>query len=178
MLGWGSTFCVRESKLSRVAARFEYQHFSKSAPTRLQVCLAAWPRFSSLHALSCVMNEHDHRARCISFTETFDLCHEDPFAGGRPHIFIWMVAAIQLARKCHERAGKGMSRLLALLCVVEGLRQMRQKQKKKKLRRLQSFRQAWITKLQSHMNWQGSGMNEHEREREDCLHLLCLPFRI
>ena len=94
------------------------------------------------------------------------------------HVFIWMGAAIQLARKCHERAGKGMSRVLALLCVVEGLRQMRQKQKKKKLRRLQSFRQAWITKLQSHMNWQGSGMNEHEREREDCLHLLCLPFRI
>ena len=78
MLGWGSTFCVRESKLSRVAARFEYQHFSKSAPTRLQVCLAAWPRFSSLHALSCVMNEHDHRARCISFTETFNLFDDDP----------------------------------------------------------------------------------------------------
>ena len=49
MLGWGSTFCVRESKLSHVAARFEYQQFSKSAPMRLQVCLAAWPRFSSLH---------------------------------------------------------------------------------------------------------------------------------
>ena len=28
--------------------------------------------------------------------------------------------ALQLASKCHERARKGMSRLLALLCVVKG----------------------------------------------------------
>ena len=31
MLGWGITFSVHESKLSHVAARFEYQEFSKCA---------------------------------------------------------------------------------------------------------------------------------------------------
>ena len=35
------------------------------------------------------------------------------------HISNWMGAAIQLARKWHERAREGTSRLLALLCVVD-----------------------------------------------------------
>ena len=35
------------------------------------------------------------------------------------HISNWMGAAIQLARKWHERAREGTSRLLALLCVAD-----------------------------------------------------------
>ena len=35
------------------------------------------------------------------------------------HISNWMGAEIQLARKWHERAREGTSRLLALLCVVD-----------------------------------------------------------
>ena len=110
MLGWGITFSVRESKLSHVAARFEYQQFSKSAPMRLQVCLAAWPRFSSLHV------PHAKSAFVFRIQTRWPLSSPGP-----------------------RRVWRGS--------------------------RFSIYSSGW----EQRSNWQGSVMNEQERECQDCL---------
>ena len=61
---------------------------------------------------------------CVCHSEFRIILRQDGTESGEKwnkygHISNWMGAAIQLARKWHERAREGTSRLLALLCVAD-----------------------------------------------------------
>ena len=101
---------MHESKLSHVAARFEYQQFSESAPMRLQVCLHAFPPHFQQSA--CAPSRHlfsvfAPRPRVLRARRSFSFSSIDESSNptGRKQQSNWQGSGMnEHERECHERA--------------------------------------------------------------------------